>query len=116
MIIKLKTKTSLKLCWMEVRSAVWVGVVLLIMLRTAVVGVLPPPAQPSGQPDVPLAHPSTGPQSHGSHVEASPDPEAEVGETAGMKASTGSHRANVESPIEPQSSGLEMRQLREVPV
>ena len=101
---------------MEVRSAVGVGVVLLIMLRTAVVGVLPPPAQACGQPDVALTYPGTSPQAHRSHVEASPSPEAEVGETAGVEASAGSHGANIQGPIEPQSSGLEVRQLRQVPV
>ena len=58
------------LCWMEIRSVVGGGVVLLIMLRTPVVGIFASPAQPSGQSNVTVANTKTGAQTHGSHVEA----------------------------------------------
>ena len=96
---------------MEERSAVWVGVVLLIMFRTAVVRVFPSPAESSGEPNVSLSQTSTGSQSDRADIEASAESEAEVGETAGVETDTAGHGANIEGSVSPDSSGLNMREV-----
>ena len=102
-----------KLCWMEVRSVVRVGVILFIMLRSAVVGIFPPPAESSRESNVAVTKASTGSNSNRSYIEASAEPEPEVRKAAGGDASTASYWAQVEGTVKPEGSGLG---VREVPV
>ena len=88
---------------MEERSVVGVGVVLLVMPRTPVVGVLSSPAQASRETNVAVTNPSTGTQANWANVESRAQSQSEGGNTA-VNTSTAVDGAQVEGTIQTQSS------------